>query len=219
MVEGNFYCNWDLIKTAYREKRLLVYVDGSTGSPLAFLWENSFDSQIIAVRYEYRGQCIGRKLVERCIELAKKQGLCLLKVECKPRVSKGFWLKMGFKYFDEKNNQLYAYKILDKKLSYAEIGRVIDVAIKVYDRSFDWNKSQLPKEVFEVEGALVSDGFVYLLRRVVIVGYHDVVIEIIVDGKCIYQGKAKYDKAEALGLQGCRHGYYLDTINDVVEEG
>ena len=81
---------------------MIVYVDGKTGSPVAFQMGCLLHPGILEVKHDMRGRGIGRKLVEYCIERARERNECILKIQCKPPTSIPFWKKMGFRLLDPK---------------------------------------------------------------------------------------------------------------------
>jgi GNAT superfamily N-acetyltransferase len=216
-IPGNFLCNWTIIESAHRNRKLLVYVDGRSKQPVAFQLGGLVRPGILQVRNEFRRQGIGKKLVERCISLAYKQNQCLLLIECKPSSSIPFWESMGFTVLTGDPGKNQAYRILPKPLSLPEDGIPADVSISFYPEKRQWQHDVCPHVTFAPMATTTDDGTIFLGERILfhegkVAAVGDTVVEIVVDGEIIYLNKAKYEDAAAIGLVGCPNGYYMDKI-------
>lgn len=217
-VHGNFLCNWSIIERSHRDGDLLVYIDGETGLPLAYQLGGLTRPGILQVRHACRGIGIGRKMVKRCIALATKHDQHLLYIECKPSTSIPFWQRMGFTLIEDDNGKSYAYLIIDKPLQLPEQGVAVSVVIRFFPESRKWEPDAKPYAVFSPNAKLAPDGIVYLSRRV---QFHEksfpnvrgVVVEVEVDGSCLFRDKAKCDEAYKVGITHCANGYYIDMVH------
>lgn len=217
-VDGNFLCNWSTIANAHENRELLVYVDGRTGTPVAFQLGKLIRPGILQVHNAYRGRGIGRKLVDRCLTIARKNDECLLYIQCKPATSIPFWQKMGFILLETTDSKNYAYQVLEKSLSLPQQGSDVEVSISFYPESFKWDPCTQPYVTFSPRARMTADGIVHLQQRV---QFHkhayrasgDVVIGILVARECLYRDKAKYPDAQHFGVARCTNGFYLDRIH------
>jgi len=217
-VHGNFLCNWSVIKAAHGEGDLLVYVEGKTGLPVAFQLGGLIRPGILQVRQGLRGTGIGRKLVQRCISMATKRDELLLYIECKPSTSIPFWKHMGFTLIERADGKNYAYRVIDKPLQLPEQGVPVAMVIRFFPESGKWEPEAKPYSVFSPLARLAPDGSIYLPYRVqfheeAFPNVRDVVVEIEVNGTCIFRDKAKYDGAQRVGVKRCTNGYYIDMVH------
>lgn len=216
-IEGNFLCNLSIIERAYHEKELLVCVDGTTGAAVAFQLGGLLQSGILQVKHSHRGRGIGRKLVEHCVKRALGQDQCLLHIQCKPRSSVPFWKKMGFTLAPGDGGQLYAYRMLDKRLALPGIGVSADVVVCFYPEEKKWHpevaalSEHIPVAEITAEGDILLDRRI-LFHKTAHPGAWDVLVEIKVNGTVRYLDKAKYGEAQAIGVVRCRNGWYIDRI-------
>lgn len=214
-VNRNFLCNWRVIEQAHRQKELFVCVEKGTNLPVAFQSGGLTQDGIFEVRQDYRGKGIGRMMVEHCIALASEQNECLLYIESVFQ-STSFWQKMGFTVIENPNGDVYAYRTIDKRLRLPKNGSPVAVVIRFFHEKRKYGPGPEPYTAYSPKAKLAPDGIVYLSQRV---QFHekefpdarDVVIEIVVDGKCRYCDKAKY--ADQIGVQRCTYGFYIDRVN------
>jgi GNAT superfamily N-acetyltransferase len=215
---GSFYCNLEIIEASHREGKLLVYVDGTTGLPVAFQLGGLIGPGILEVRHDMRGRGIGRKLVEHCIEKARARNECILKIECTPPTSIPFWNKMGFKLFDPKAQRRLAYRIVEKRHQLPAGGVPADVVIRFFQLGQRHQKGARPCKLSRPAAVRTGDGLVHLDHQVqfcteLYPNIVDAVVRIDVDGETLCFEKAKYDLAKRLGVQRCPHGFFIDHID------
>ncbi len=214
-VEGNFLCNWSVIEDSHRSKGLLVYVDGATRLPVAFQLGRLLSSGILQVRNEFRRRGIGRKLVERCKEMADKSDECLLSIQCEPKSSIPFWLSMGFA-LTEADGKVFGHQFLPRTLSMPVDGEPLSVTICFFPNDRQWDDAVKAVHTVRV-GGVRKGRQVFLTERV---GFHedssprlrDVVVSVSANDEVLYVDKAKYAKAKAGGIKRCRNGYYTDCL-------
>lgn len=217
-IEGNFLCNWNLTLKAHSEGKLLVYIDPANGEPVAYQWGNLIWPGILQVRNDMRHRGIGRELVNRSIEEARRKVTPLLFVQCAPESSIPFWERMGFTIV-QFMGKTHGCRVLSKRLRRPKNGVDVSVTIRFYPEERKW-KPDIPA-ISEVSTAarMTEDGIIHLSDRVL---YHeriysreqvgDVVVEIEINGKSVYCDKAKYRDAKALGVAECLNGYYVDRM-------
>ena len=217
-VADSFYCNLDAIESSHQKGRLLVYLDGSTGLPVAFQLGGLIHPGILEVRHDMRGRGIGRKLVEHCVERARASNECILKIQCKPETSIPFWKKMGFKLLDPKAERRLAYRIVEKRHELPTGGVPADVVIRFFQQGQMNQKGARPCKLSRPVAVRTDDGLVHLDHQVqfcteLYPNIVDAVVRIDVDGETLCFEKAKYPLAKRLGVQRCPHGFFIDRID------
>jgi GNAT superfamily N-acetyltransferase len=217
-VEGTFLCNWKLTKGAHEKKELLVYVDGDRNEAVAYQWGGLIRPGILEVREDMRGRGIGKKLVSRRIDQAKRHNQNILLIQCKPSSSISFWERMGFtiiQHSDDGDN--YAYCMLQKNNRLPPHGKPVKVVIRVYPENKKWDHSSLPHTVATPYALRTDDGVTHLGERVLITSLLDsesidAVVEIEIEDEIRYCDKARYQSASDIGIHHCTNGYYIDNI-------
>ena len=217
-IHGNFYCNLNSVENSHVRGDLLVYVDGATGSPVAFQLGGLIRPGILEVKHDMRGRGIGRKLVEHCVERARSRNECILKIECTPDTSIPFWKKMGFKLLDPKAERRLAYRIVEKRHELPTGGVPADVVIRFFQLEQLNKKGARPCKLSRPAAVGTRDGLVHLDHQVqfcteLYSNIVDAVVRIDVDGETLCFENAKYPLARRLGVQRCENGFFLDRID------
>jgi GNAT superfamily N-acetyltransferase len=215
-VEDGFFCNWEVIHRSHLEGELLVYIERLTGEPIGFQLGGLLSPGILQVRSDSRRKGIGRKLVEHCIEEARKNDNPFLFIDCEPRSSIPFWKRMGFSMFKGENGENFGYRVLSKKYK-LPAGQPIDVTIRFYSEDRKWNERVEPRSSFDVTARRTADGVIHLPERVsfferIHPNARDVVVEIIADGERLYLDKGKRPEGTRIGIVRVSEGYYIDQI-------
>ena len=96
--------NWHITLQMYLTKGMLVFKEHDSELPVAYFWGDlaGIDS-VLEVRYDKRGQGIGREFVDYLIAKARDAGNHTLAIECAPHTSQEFWRRMGFTISREGN--------------------------------------------------------------------------------------------------------------------
>ena len=215
-VEGSFLCNWNLTYESFQNGELIVFVESSSNNAVAYQWGSLTSPGILEVRADMRGKGIGKRLVEYRINQARENEACILRIQCKPASSIPFWKKMGFELTGSGSN--YAYRLLEHELALPEEGEEVNVQIRSFPNSRQWNENTLPVIETSQTGFLENNETVYLAKRVCIPSFldawdGDVVVEIIVNESSVYVDKAKYPEAEKLGIVRMPNGFSIDRIH------
>lgn len=216
-VAGNFLCNWSIIERAHTKRELLVYIDGRSGEPVAFQLGRLLQSGLLQVKSDFRRHGIGKKLVDFCINLARRKDECLLAIQCKPSASIPFWQQMGFTLIPESDPPNRAYRILEKKLSLPADGSPTTVTVRFFPEERNWNEMTPPCSEIVVLGKALIDGTIAFSERV---SYHedaypsirDVVVEVEHAGMRLFLDKAKRRDVQDRGVTRCKNGWYLDYV-------
>jgi GNAT superfamily N-acetyltransferase len=213
--------NWKLTKKVYQERGMLVWKDSMTERPIAYFWGSlhTHDS-VLEIHPAYRGKGIGRAFVEHLMAMSREQGEPLLEIECAPETSKEFWMAMGFDVREHgwtmHGPQLIGQQILSLPRQLPE-GPQIPVTVAFLPESAAYDDSDVtPFVMHALVGAATPSGGIELNERVAYFDLDDgkdLVIEIVVSGKRVYRGKAKYQEARAIGVEPCKRGFAVDTLN------
>jgi GNAT superfamily N-acetyltransferase len=212
-----FWINFNTIKDYFYNNELFVYRIDSFS--VGFITGPLNGPSIISVKEEYRGRGVGGKLFKHIYNKAKKKRVAVMKILCQPEASIVFWRKMGFEIFLEAN-QNYGYMILNY-INDLPVGKKVDLSINSYTESVFFNKAEKAIQVFKSNAVLAKDKKIYLKERATIynnkkTNSKDLVISIKVNNKIIYFDKAKYPRAQYLGVRKSEHEsyiYYIDEIN------
>jgi GNAT superfamily N-acetyltransferase len=213
-VHGTFNCNWRLTQRSHGEGRLLVYIDPESQLPVAYQWGGLVAPGILEVRNDMRGRGIGSALVEHCLALAQEAREHVLYIQCKPSTSIPFWRRMGFNLTGESPHEHYAMRLMQDKLTLPERGSRVEVVLEWFPERRKWDTTTPAASRQEVLGVLL-EGKVWLAERAVSVrriDNGDAVLRVAVSGKEWYCDKAKYEKAEDLGVERCLNGFFVEVL-------
>jgi len=212
-IEDCFFCNLPEIRHAYSQGRLLVLHDPESGEPIAF------DANgILEVRHDKRGKGYGKQLVEYCIEKAREGDRCVLRIQCAPSSSKGFWKKMGFTLYSEARPECppekmdCAFMLLEKQHPLS--GPKVPVIIYVCDEC----DNPLGEYPLSLWGCWTDSRTILLERRIIIFNPvmsrgGDPCVRIVVDEKEIYKEKAKREGAKEIGVNCvARDEFFIDML-------
>ena len=214
-VHGTFLCNWRLTRESHDEGKLQVYVDPESQTPVAYQWGGLLRPGILEVRHDLRGRGIGKEFVEHCLAQAAQAGEYILCIQCKPSTSIAFWRGMGFQLDDEGGRESYATRMARESLELPKDGDPVQVTLEWFPERRKWEASTLPVLAQAIEGRLLG-GEVWLSERALCPGRiedGDAVLRVTVDGQEWYCDKAKYERAEELGVERCSNGYFIEVLN------
>ena len=215
-IEGTFYCNRNLTISEHEEGRLIVYVNPKTNLAIGYQWGGLITPGIIEIHNEFRGQGIGKQLVDFRINEARAKRKTILKIQCTPTSSIPFWEHMGFTLSVNMENT--AYMLLNYKNELPPNCPQCSVRISFFPEKKKWEKDTTAEKTFTPEAVYsVHENKVYLSERVSHYDSshkfnHDLVISISVNGVNLYLDKAKYEEARSLGVKSDLPAFYMDTI-------
>jgi len=207
--------NWDVTLSVFSKGGVSVWEDAASGKPVAYCWGslNSHDS-VMEVRPEYRGQGIGRMLAEFMIDSSLAMHDPLLEIQISPGSAESFWRGMGFlTYLDR--GRCYGRRILELRQP-LEAGIRRSVTVEFLPPSSMWaTEKPTPLACHQLLGIEDLDGKIVLEKAAS--HFHpldgaDLVIDVQVDGRSRFKGKAKYPEAEAIGVRPCRSGFMIAEI-------
>lgn len=218
-----FWCNERVIRDSFSKSDDLwvVRIDGQAVS-----YQVGNDMRgIINVRKNMRGHGIGAVFVEATIARAKANNITALYGECAPISSQTYWEKFGFqRYHHNGFGGVWVRLLLHCKHTLPEDSptaqvRIEFIAAREYYRD---RNSPIPLSVYDLTGAVIDDSDVMLPERVIafmddVPEGHDMFVKVRVNGNECYFGKAKYDDAEAVGVNRDHKGrtFYIDSILDI----
>jgi Acetyltransferase (GNAT) family len=167
----------------------------------------------IDIKNDFRRLGIGKKLVQRCIEIARAADEPVLEIECRPESSFPFWKRMGFTLYGNEN---HAYRIVEKTFNLPARAARISVAFSFFPERPHWDETAAALQTLAVQATAEQAGL-QLKRRMVFFGaaygaVGDPVVETHVAGKRLYRDKAKYDDARSLGIHCSGNVVFIDRI-------
>ena len=217
--DGGFFCNESVIHNHFKHEELYVFLDDSQCA-VGFITGPTAGPSILSVKEDRRKQGVGRELAEFIIGKAREENTCVMHIQCEPQSSVPFWKKMGFEILrPSRCGYIYASLTLGRTHC-LPTGVDVSVSIKFYPESklYESNVTPLleanPRAIRE-DGSLIILAERALLNRTTLDSgdVKDPVVSICVDGEEIYCDKAKYPKAENIGIQrqNCI-AFYIDQI-------
>lgn len=210
---GTLAMNWDVTMDVFNEGRVAVWEEAASGKPVAYCWGSlNSHSSVLEVQPEYRGLGIGRAMAEYMIESSLADRDPLLEIHISPESAEAFWQGMGFVTYI-KRGRCYGRRILDLP-QVAVTGTSRSVTVRFFPASAMWANPQA-LACHEIKGIEVTGGEIVLEHAVSQFDSpddSDLVVEILVDGKSRYKDKAKYERAQAIGVVQCRRGFTIWRI-------
>jgi len=214
-IHDTFHCNRNLTVEEHKKGKLAVYIDPDSNLVVAYQWGGLISPGILEVNEKYRGKGIGRMLVDFRIQEALENDEPVLRIECTPETSVPFWKHMGFQTYGLGNK--YAFKLLKKTHTLPKKGHSCNVKISFFNESKKWDPTIEPNKSFNLTAILLPERVVCLSKRVSYFhikgqSFNDPVLSITIDDEKIYLNKAKYEKAERLGVKTDGKVVYIDQI-------
>jgi GNAT superfamily N-acetyltransferase len=216
--DEGFYCNWPVIKNAFKNKDLIVL--SSDDEIVGFVTTAAKGADIIEIRPDARGKGYGARLAEWAIDAAYKRGNCVFEGECSPESSIPFWQKMGLTISRDRRGcggGKYAYKVLEHRFLLGD-GPLAPFVIGFYPEKRNWDKFTEPFLTCSGKGELLKDNSLQLPTRAIcfvpeIGDLADCVVRVVVNDTLLFEGKVKYREAKALGMSIDPGGiYFLERI-------
>lgn len=208
-----FRCNWDIVKTSWREGRTPLDVLVKDGMAIGFL----FGTDIVEIHPEYRGRGLGVLLSDYMLRRAYDEGYSVLEIEIAPHTAEPFWLRQDFTLLDDEihfRNGLYAFKTIPRAFALGA-GPRVSVQIMFHDEKTVRYRGE-PFEAFEGDGERLADGSIQLPERVH--GYSPLLrdntenhIRIVIDGNELYSGRSKYGQAHGTKRDSAGN-HYIDRV-------
>ena len=208
-----FRCNWDTVKTSWRDGRTPLDVLVKDGMGVGFL----FGKDIVEIHPKYRGRGLGVLLSDHMLRRAFDEDYCVLEIEIAPHTAKPFWLRQGFELLDDEihsQNGLHAFKVITRAFALGA-GPRFPVQIMFRDEKKVYDGGE-PFNMFDGEGECLADGSIQLPGRVH--GYSPLLrantdnhIRIVVDGNEIYSGRSKYGQAHGTKRDPAGN-HYIDRV-------
>jgi hypothetical protein len=214
-IDGNFWCNKDVIFNAHKRRRLLVICDLSL-NPLGFLAHTNWANiDILEIKNEYRKRGIGTSLVKYFFLSSKRRRQWIINIECKPQSSVPFWEKQGFQVSDC-GGQFKGKILLTSNRQIKHSDQKLDIEIKVFEEEALRTDHPSPYFTKKTIGFVHPSGSIQLAERIVFDKHNqggDTVIELFIKNDQIIREKAKRSVCLSIGLKSCFHGYYLEEIS------
>lgn len=211
-----FYGNRNMIRRSVGEDLWVARYDGQ----LAGFLLGKYAPDILWIVPAYRGRQVGTALFATSLQRAFDDNVNAMDIECTPPTSYGFWAKQGFERYgpSEPWDTIYARRVSGRTLSMPGGLEPIPVSVSFFPERVLYGEGATAISVTEVTGGNDKDGVTWLPHRVLALsasaGEGDLVVKILVAGKELYFGKAKYEKPKALGVVHDWRGstFYIDKI-------
>jgi len=208
---STFLQNWEVTLESHFEGNLMVYVDPVLTQPVAYHWGHLVHGGILEVRPDMRGRGIGNALVQHALALAALEDEPILRVQCAPVTSTGFWQRMGFTVLSPNSQgHVLGYRVLQRLEPLEPQGIHADVLVEWSSPSNLKGSSSLIQPVCGV----VDEDMVYLAERVacpsMVCRRPDV--RVTVNEAIWYEGNSAGFDAEYAGIISCLNGKYLDYL-------
>lgn len=217
-----FINNLDMIQDACAKKLMTVFVEAE--GPVGFLtYGISFDS-ILQTKSDCQRRGIGRALVEHAIRNEETINNAVLIVQCEPRSSVEFWSKMGFEAHRDGGDFKHQKSIYMQRLSkvvhsHVQGDELEMVTVRVYPENALYSKEPVkPDRVHYVMAKFDENTRTLELAHRVSLAHEpmlkDPVVEVSWSNMDIVMGKAKHEKAQAVGFKRTPNycGFFLDVI-------
>ncbi len=210
--------NWATTLSVFREEGMLVYENSASKEPIAYFWGSlhSTDS-ILEVRHNDRNQGIGRVMLNHLMSKAVEEGHGLLRVHCATVSSVNFFWAMGFQLEQGlyPAEHVLATKVLTIPRRLPVSGKSAEVIVRFFSQSASYDKILPPLAVYRPVAKRTRAGRIWLAEKIACFdpqGSDHLMIELIVDGRPIYSGKATSLAAALHGVTKCENGYAIEKI-------
>ena len=215
-----FWCNRSIIENSHVRGDLYVVKEESS---VVGFQVGRFSADILCVRQENQKTGVGTALLYASLKRAEYENVIALAVECNPPTSLPFWQKHGFERLGEVSEigPITARRILDRQFELSADSEKVEVTICFYPEraKYDGRGSVEPISSHHVIGEWNGRSIVFLERRVAEIdgpshGVGDLVIYVQCGDRQLYFDKAKYEKAEALGVLRSSQGggFFIDVL-------
>ena len=176
------------------------------------MWRNF---GIVEVKEDFRGQGVGRKLVEYALNIHGEAGTLSIGIECTPETSIPFWKHMGFRC--SYGNRYYY--LLEKQCDIPQPSVPINVEINVYPHDKQWEAETQPVQTYHPKAFKCSDEIIYLEERISIyknlsIWNKDPLIGIKINGKEVHLSKAKSQSSNKIGVLCDKGAFSIEKIRE-----
>lgn len=219
--DGNgFWCNRRIISCSLDEDAL--WVIRRNGEAVA-IQVGDYSADIVSVRKDHRNSGLGKALFDASLERAWLDNVNVLRVECKPESSFGFWKRMGFAQYGScgQFDDIFVRHVIERRFDLPPERPKANVVISYYpEHALYGDDSSIPPICrFSLVGAHLDDGSTMLERRALGINDEvpcckDLVIKIEIDGDLRCFCKAKHEPARNAGVIHDIYGgaFYIDKI-------
>ncbi|MBV8502652.1 MAG: GNAT family N-acetyltransferase [Paucibacter sp.] len=210
-VEDSLMSGFEQYVLKYGTRDMLVFVDKRSDEHVAYQCGDLLKPGLLEVRTDVRRRGIAKALVEHRMAEAAAAGEDILRIQCVPS-SIPFWKSMGFTILPGNQDELTAFRYMERKLPQPKNGRPVQVSIEWFSWERLWNPSIKPTQVDMIGGVVVGCN-VFLARRALFAHAlkepGDMIVRICVDGVEWYR---EFVGHRPLGVQDCANGWYLDGV-------
>ncbi|MRH98748.1 GNAT family N-acetyltransferase [Agrobacterium tumefaciens] len=152
-----FFCNFDgYIRPDFEKGDMFTLIEG--GEAVGFSSGGLTERGIFEIRPDARGTGLGRWFAGWLIERAKSEGTeGGLYIDCAPRSSLDFWIRMGFMHHKESYSGEYAYMMLPRSNNVQPGRRVVKCEISVLEKLCEELPDFDSRPLFGIEVAAIED--------------------------------------------------------------
>jgi GNAT superfamily N-acetyltransferase len=105
---GNgFYCNWNIIKSSYDEKKLAIISEDNRAVGFitwSYYVEFIATIEITEIKPTHRNRGLGKQLVSKLTQRLISKNFYVIKLQCSPSSSEPIWRHLGFTDFPKHDN-------------------------------------------------------------------------------------------------------------------
>lgn len=210
-----FWCNRNIIEHSFKEDKDL-WVVRDDAKAVAFQ-VGDYSPDIVCVRKDMQREGIGSAFAQANYARAKTEGVTVISGECSPITSLPFWQAHGFELYG--GSSRHVRRIVEFEHVIPKGSPRVEVEISCYSEEVKYQMGVEPFAIHKLEAGALEDGDLQLPKRVTVyrgdIGPgRDIVLRICIAGEERYFDKAKYEGAEALGVQlDCRgNAFFVDRI-------
>lgn len=194
-----FYCNWNIITSSHRDKRLVSISHRNKAIGFATFYHSSDKTvkiEIAEVKPTYRKKGVGKKLVDELLKDFKEKGFLLVHLQCSPETSEPIWKRLDFIDFPDPPEN-YNFSIsADKQLfriltDYLEPNNLVETGdkIELWNDEPYMTRNILPKYTWNID--FIKD--TRKLRKPIIhPGHYEWRIRWTSNGQIVVDDKVKY---------------------------
>ena len=167
LSKEGFYCNWELIKRAFENKRLIIITENGNAIGFLTFFINGFIAEIgiAEIKPDERTKGVGKELVKKSSDYFIENGALVAELFCSPEKSEKIWKKMGFINFPDgviKDSRIYLYKILVPSLDFSEDDSSKEI-IELWNEDDHLAVKLAPKWRWEIKREKSSNKLIYPL--------------------------------------------------------
>ena len=119
---SGFYCNWQIINDAFKEKQIqcVCYRNNAIAFGVFGRLDTDTELSIVEVHPKYRNRGVGKVLMHHLIRYFREHDVRYVHLECVPASSEVFWRSLGFRAY--RNSEAGDSRVLLRRSTRRDIG-------------------------------------------------------------------------------------------------